>query len=118
MATIQSLLNQGGYIVTDGAMGTVLFASGLDHGDPPELWNINFPNRVAAVHNAYIEAGAQILLTNTFGGNHHRLALHNAQDQVEEANHAAAVILRKVVDQSGLDLVVAGERGHRTDQSD
>ncbi len=111
MPTIQSLLSQRDYIVTDGAMGTVLFASGLEHGDPPELWNINFPERVAAVHKAYIEAGAQILLTNTFGGNHHRLALHHVQERVEEANHAAAIILRKVVEQSGKDLIVAGDIG-------
>jgi 5-methyltetrahydrofolate--homocysteine methyltransferase len=111
MATLQSIINQGGYVVTDGAMGTVLFASGLDHGDPPELWNIKFSDRVAAVHNAYIEAGAQVLLTNTFGGSRHRLALHNAQDQVKEANHAAAIILREVVDQSGMDLIVAGDIG-------
>jgi 5-methyltetrahydrofolate--homocysteine methyltransferase len=111
MATLQSIIYQGGYVVTDGAMGTVLFASGLDHGDPPELWNIKFPDRVAAVHNAYIEAGAQVLLTNTFGGSRHRLALHNAQDQVKEANHAAAIILREVVDHSGMDLIVAGDIG-------
>ncbi len=111
MVSIQSLLNQRNYIVTDGAMGTVLFAAGLEHGDPPELWNINFPERVAAVHKAYIEAGSQILLTNTFGGNRHRLALHNAQDQVKEANYAAAIILRDVVEQSGKDLIVAGDIG-------
>jgi 5-methyltetrahydrofolate--homocysteine methyltransferase len=111
MPTIQELLNQGDYIVTDGAMGTVLFASGLEHGDPPELWNINYPDRVAAVHQVYIDAGAQVLLTNTFGGSRHRLALHNVQDQVEQANHAAAVILRNVVDQNGKDLIVAGDIG-------
>ena len=65
MSTIQSLIAESGYIVIDGAMGTVLFAAGLDQGDPPELWNINHPDRVAAVHQAYIEAGAQVLLTNT-----------------------------------------------------
>jgi 5-methyltetrahydrofolate--homocysteine methyltransferase len=111
MPSIQELLNQGDYIVTDGAMGTVLFASGLEHGDPPELWNINHPDRVADVHQVYIEAGAQVLLTNTFGGSRHRLALHNVQDQVEQANHAAAVILRRVVDQCGKDVIVAGDIG-------
>lgn len=111
MPTIQALLNRGDYIVTDGAMGTVLFASGLEQGDPPELWNINYPDRVAAVHQAYLEAGAQVLLTNTFGGNRYRLALHNAQDQVEQANQAAAVILRKAVDQSKKEVIVAGDMG-------
>jgi 5-methyltetrahydrofolate--homocysteine methyltransferase len=111
MTTIQSLLTESGYLVIDGAMGTVLFAAGLDHGDPPELWNVNHPDRVAAVHQAYIDAGAQVLLTNTFGGSRFRLALHNAQDRVEEANHAAAVILRNVVDQSEKTVLVAGDIG-------
>jgi 5-methyltetrahydrofolate--homocysteine methyltransferase len=105
------MIAESGYIVTDGAMGTVLFAAGLEQGDPPELWNINHPDRVAAVQQAYLEAGAQVLLTNTFGGSRFRLALHNAQDMVEQANHAAAVILRKVVDQSGKAILVAGDIG-------
>jgi 5-methyltetrahydrofolate--homocysteine methyltransferase len=111
MPTIQELLDHGGYIVTDGAMGTVLFASGLEHGDPPELWNIDFPERVAEVHQAYIQAGAQVLLTNTFGGSRYRLSLHNAQDKVEPANKAAAEILRKVADDSEKDVIVAGDIG-------
>lgn len=111
MTTIQNLLDRGGYIITDGAMGTVLFASGLEHGDPPELWNINYPERVAAVHKAYIEAGSQVLLTNTFGGSRYRLSLHNAQDQVVEANRAAAKILRQVVDESDIEVIMAGDIG-------
>jgi len=77
-------------------MGTVLFAAGLEQGDPPELWNIKHPERVAAVHQAYLEAGSQVILTNTFGGSRLRLALHNAEEQVAAANKAAAEILRKV----------------------
>ena len=111
MTTIQNLLDRGGHIITDGAMGTVLFASGLEHGDPPELWNINYPERVAAVHKAYIEAGSQVLLTNTFGGSRYRLSLHNAQDQVVEANRAAAKILRQVVNESDVEVIVAGDIG-------
>jgi methionine synthase I (cobalamin-dependent) len=111
MTTIQSLLGESGYIVIDGAMGTVLFMAGLEQGDPPELWNIDYPDRIAAVHRAYLEAGAQVILTNTFGGSKFRLALHNAQDRVEEANHAAAVLLRKVVDQSEKSILVAGDIG-------
>jgi methionine synthase I (cobalamin-dependent) len=111
MNTIQSLLADQGYIVTDGAMGTVLFAAGLDQGDPPELWNLKHPQRVAAVHLAYLEAGARVLLTNTFGGNRHRLALHNAQDQAEQVNHAAAKILREVAAENGNSILVAGDIG-------
>jgi methionine synthase I (cobalamin-dependent) len=111
MTTLQGLLDRGGYIITDGAMGTVLFASGLEHGDPPELWNINYPERVAAVHQEYIKAGSQVLLTNTFGGSRYRLSLHNAQDQVVEANQAAAKILRQVADESDVEIIVAGDIG-------
>jgi 5-methyltetrahydrofolate--homocysteine methyltransferase len=111
MTTLQRLLDRGGYIITDGAMGTVLFASGLEHGDPPELWNINYPDRVAAVHQEYIKAGSQVLLTNTFGGSRYRLSLHNAQDQVVEANQAAAKILRQVADESDVEIIVAGDIG-------
>lgn len=111
MTTIQSVLESSGYMITDGAMGTVLFASGLDQGDPPELWNVDHPEQVAAVHQAYIDAGAQVLLTNTFGGNRYRLMLHNSQDRVEEVNHAAAVILREVVAKNGDKALVAGDIG-------
>ncbi|MCJ7537319.1 MAG: betaine--homocysteine S-methyltransferase [Anaerolineales bacterium] len=111
MPTIQDLVDKNGYVITDGAMGTVLFAAGLEQGDPPELWNLKYPDRVADVHQAYLQAGSQIVLTNTFGGTRLRLALHNAQSQVAQANHAAAEILRKVVEQSGKDVIVAGDIG-------
>jgi 5-methyltetrahydrofolate--homocysteine methyltransferase len=92
-------------------MGTVLFAAGLEQGDPPELWNLKHPERVAEVHQAYLQAGSQILLTNTFGGSRLRLALHNAESEVSAANGAAAEILRKVADQSDKDIIVAGDLG-------
>ena len=111
MTTIQSILEKSGYVITDGAMGTVLFSSGLDQGDPPELWNVDHPDRVAAVHQAYYDAGAQVMLTNTFGGNRYRLMLHNAQDRVAEVNQAAAEILREVVSKNDNQAVVAGDIG-------
>lgn len=111
MTTIQSILEKSGYVITDGAMGTVLFSSGLDQGDPPELWNVDYPDRVAAVHQAYYDAGAQVMLTNTFGGNRYRLMLHNAQDRVAEVNQAAAAILREVVSKNDNQAVVAGDIG-------
>ncbi len=111
MPTIQDLLKIRDYVITDGAMGTVLFAAGLEQGDPPELWNLKHPERVAEVHQAYLQAGSQIILTNTFGGSRLRLALHNAESEVSAANRAAAEILRKVADQSDLDIIVAGDMG-------
>jgi methionine synthase I (cobalamin-dependent) len=111
MPTIQDLLEKKDYVITDGAMGTLLFAAGLEQGDPPEIWNLKHPERVAEVHQVYLEAGAQIILTNTFGGTRLRLALHNAESQAAAANQAAAQILRKVADQSSQEVIVAGDMG-------
>lgn len=111
MTTIPSLLEKSPYILADGAMGTMLFASGLEQGGAPELWNVEQPERVGAVHRAYLEAGAQLLLTNTFGGNRHRLTLHKLQGRVAELNRAAVKILRDVVDASGVEALVAGDIG-------
>ena len=111
MPTIQEMLENQDYVITDGAMGTLLFAAGLEQGDPPELWNLKYPARVADVHQAYLEAGSQIILTNTFGGSRLRLALHNAESHVSAANKAAAEILRQVADQSEKEILVAGDIG-------
>jgi len=111
MTTIQSLLEESPYVLADGAMGTMLFAAGLSHGDPPELWNLLHPDRVAAVHSAYLESGARILLTNTFGGNRFRLGLHRLESQVCELNQVAAELLREVVGRNGAGVLVAGDIG-------
>ena len=57
-------------LVANRGMGTTLFGLGLDNGDSPELWNVDFPDRIAGVHRAYVEAEADIILTNTFGVRH------------------------------------------------
>jgi 5-methyltetrahydrofolate--homocysteine methyltransferase len=111
MTKLQTLLNDFGYILADGAMGTMLFASGLENGASPELWNVEHPERVEAIHRGYLEAGAQLLLTNTFGGTRHRLALHNLQDRVAELNLAAVNVLREEVAASGVTALVAGDIG-------
>jgi 5-methyltetrahydrofolate--homocysteine methyltransferase len=111
MTSLESLFSESPYVLIDGAMGTMLFAAGLEHGSPPELWNLEHPDRVAAVQRAYLEAGAQILLTNTFGGSRLRLALHGAQDRVGELNRAAATLLRQVVAEAGSPALVAGDIG-------
>jgi methionine synthase I (cobalamin-dependent) len=79
-------------LVLDGAMGTELFAKGLTTGDAPERLNLTSPELVSAVHHSYLAAGSDIVLTNTFGGNHFRLRLHGLHDQVHEINKAAAAI--------------------------
>ncbi|HMG50917.1 MAG TPA: homocysteine S-methyltransferase family protein, partial [Inquilinus sp.] len=73
-------------LFADGGMGTGLFGQGLETGDSPELWNVDQPERVQAVHRGFAEAGSDIILTNTFGGNARRLTLHSAQNRVRELN--------------------------------
>lgn len=90
----QNLINRPSVIIADGAMGTMLQQAGLNPGDPPMLWNVDQPGRVRAVHRAYLEAGARILLTNTFNGNRFRLTGHGLEKQGDELNRAGAQILR------------------------
>jgi 5-methyltetrahydrofolate--homocysteine methyltransferase len=108
---LQSLLAAKDTLIADGAMGTNLFAAGLPTGDAPDLWNLEYPDRVAALHRSMVEAGADIILTNTFGGNRRRLALHGAQGRVDELNRAGVAIARAVADAAPRDIVVAGSMG-------
>lgn len=111
MNKLTDYLQQEGVLVLDGAMGTELFARGLVSGGSPEEWNITHPERVQDVHRAYIEAGSQVILTNSFGGTRYRLKLHNLQDRVVELNCAAARNARAAVDASGRQVLVGGSMG-------
>lgn len=92
MDKLQDLLSQQPVLLGDGAMGTMLFAAGLEPGSSPELWNVDHPDRVMAVHRAYAEAGSNLILSNTFGGNRIRLARHNLGERTAELNRAGAKI--------------------------
>ncbi len=109
--TLQDLLASGEVVVTDGAMGTMLFALGLQNGDSPELWNVEQPDKVRSVHRGYIEAGSQIVLTNTFGCNRLRLQLHELGDRAREFNIAAAKNARAEADAADHPVVVGGSMG-------
>jgi 5-methyltetrahydrofolate--homocysteine methyltransferase len=105
------LANNPGPILADGAMGTQLFAAGLQFGDPPETWNILHPDIVRGIQRRYIEAGAQIVLTNTFGGTRFRLAMHNLQGKVADLNRTAVILLRAEIEASGRQVLIAGDIG-------
>ena len=92
-------------------MGTILFEAGLTSGDSPERWNVERPEVIRGVHQAYRAAGSRILLTNTFGGNRFRLALHGLDTRVAELNEAAARLAGEVAHARGSDAVVAGDIG-------
>ena len=106
-----ALLARPGVILADGAMGTMLFEAGLQFGDPPERWNLEVPERVRAVHRGYLEAGARLILTNTFGSNRFRLGLHGLENRVAELNLAGALIARAEVEAAGTGALVAGDIG-------
>ena len=108
---IDALLAEKGILLADGATGTNLFGMGLEAGEAPELWNETAPEKIATLHRNFVEAGADIILTNSFGGTRHRLKLHNAQDRVFELNRLAAEIARAEADRAGRKVIVAGSVG-------
>jgi 5-methyltetrahydrofolate--homocysteine methyltransferase len=108
---LAALLAERRVLLADGATGTTLFSMGLESGDAPELWNDEFPDRIVALHQGFVDAGADIILTNSFGGTRHRLKLHLAQDRVHELNRKAAEIARSVADAAGRPVIVGGSVG-------
>ncbi len=109
--SLQDLLALGRPLLADGATGTNYFKVGLESGEPPEFWITDHPERVVELHRQFVEAGADIILTNTFGCNRHRLKLHNAQARVRELASGAARLARSVADASERPVVVAGSVG-------
>jgi 5-methyltetrahydrofolate--homocysteine methyltransferase len=91
---IAELLKQGP-VVTDGAWGTQLQSLGLPSGTCPDQWNLSHPEHVEQVPKAYVEAGSQIVLTNTFRANRVALADYGLADQVAQINRAGAAISRR-----------------------
>jgi 5-methyltetrahydrofolate--homocysteine methyltransferase len=108
---LQSLLGKGRPLLADGATGTNLFAMGLTSGDSPELWNAADPERIESLHKAFIDAGADVVLTNSFGANRRRLMLHGLEARARELNRLAALNARKTADGAGRPVVVAGSVG-------
>ena len=108
---LTSLLAERPWLLADGATGSNLFERGLQSGDAPELWNADHPDRVAQLQREFVEAGADIILTNTFGGTRHRLQLHKAGHRVAELNEKAAQITRAEADRAGREVLVAGSMG-------
>ena len=109
MPTLTELLASAPYVLSDGAMGTMLQEAGLDDGGAPELWNVERPDDIAAIHERYLRAGARIITTNTFGGTRPRLLMHGLEDRVEELSRAGAEIARQAADPYG--ALVAGDVG-------
>ena len=109
--SLEDLLATGRVLVADGATGTNYFKMGLTSGEPPEFWVTDHPDRVKSLHQQFVDAGADIILTDTFGCNRHRLKLHKAESRVHELASGAARLAREVADASDRPVVVAGSVG-------
>ena len=88
-------------LLSDGAMGTQLQAEGLESGDCGDYWNLSHPGKVEKIHAAYVAAGTDILITNTFGGCRLNLARHGHEGEVTAINMAAAAIARRALGTKG-----------------
>src|SRR5882672_6105651 len=86
-------------LVCDGAMGTQLMLAGLEQGNCGEHWNITHPERVLAIQQRYVEAGADCLITNTFGGSRLMLRRHGHADDLKAINQAGVRIAREAFDE-------------------
>jgi 5-methyltetrahydrofolate--homocysteine methyltransferase len=104
---LESLKNKG-ILISDGAWGTLLIEKGLKPGECPELWNITHKPEVFSVAKSYIDAGADIILTNSFGGSPIKLKHFGLENRSEELNQAAAAISREA---AGVDHLVLGSIG-------
>jgi len=109
--SLSDLLATGRVLLADGATGTNYMVAGLGPGEPPEFWTYDRPDDVMRLHQQFVDAGADIILTNTFGCNPHRLKLHNAQARTYELAKGAAQLARRVADAAPRPVVVAGSVG-------
>ena len=110
-AKLQKILENQGWVLADGATGTNLFNMGLEAGEAPEMWNDWHPERITALYQGAVDAGSDLFLTNSFGGNASRLKLHGAQNRARELSRISAEIGREVADKAGRDVIVAGSMG-------
>lgn len=105
------LLHQPRPILSDGAMGTLLHLRGVNFEQCFDLLNLSNPAMVAAIHREYIEAGSNMIQTNTFSANRFKLAQHGLEKQVAEINTAGVELARRIVLASFRDVLIVGDVG-------
>jgi len=102
MIDLRTYLERGNLIVADGATGTMLQSMGLASGTAPELWNVENPDAVRALHQAYLDAGSRVILTNTFGGTQVKLERTGGLgERTVELNRAAAALAKEMAGSTG-----------------
>jgi 5-methyltetrahydrofolate--homocysteine methyltransferase len=108
MTTFLDVLTSSRILLMDGAMGTELQRSGLGPGQCAEAWNLTHPEAVRAIHRAYVQAGAECLLTNTFQANEAALARHGLDDSLTKIIQSALRLAREA---TGAERFVIGDIG-------
>jgi 5-methyltetrahydrofolate--homocysteine methyltransferase len=111
MALGKTWMEKKKVFIADGGWGTELQKRGLPPGDPPEAWNLSHPEEVRAVALSYVEAGAEIILTNTFGGSPLKLAKVNLRGKVTEVNRKGAEISKEAAGDRALVFASIGPSG-------
>ena len=111
MNALTRLLETKDVVIADGATGTNLFDMGLANGASGELWCVDHPDRVRTLHQGFVDAGADILLTNSFSSNRYRFRLHQMEGRVAELSRMSAELARDVADKASRPIIVAGSMG-------
>jgi 5-methyltetrahydrofolate--homocysteine methyltransferase len=111
MQAFKERVTQGEVLISDGAMGTLLQASGLKAGECPEWWCISHPEVVKGIHAAYLAAGSDIVETNSFGGTCYKLKPYGLADKVRELNLAAVALAKQVMTGKGYVAASVGPTG-------
>src|SRR3990170_2489167 len=109
MKLLESL--SGMTLLADGAMGTMLHARGVGFDKCFDELDLTNPAAVADIHREYIEAGAQVILTNTFGANRFKLTRHGLEESVSEINKAGVELVRRAAAAAFKDVLIAGDVG-------
>lgn len=109
--SLSDLLADKPVLLADGATGTNFMKMDLEPGYPPDLWNLSQPEKPTKLHQMFVDAGSDIILTNTFGANAPRLKLHDAAGETYEVNKAGAEIAGRVAEAADRPVVVAGSVG-------
>lgn len=112
MKTLMERIAQGDILISDGAMGTFLHAKGLEAGECPESWCVTHPDIVRGIAQAYVEAGSDIVETNSFGGSSFKLRAYGMAQRAAEFNRAAAALAKEAVAGKGYAAASAGPTGH------
>jgi len=112
-AKLQRLLDPNSIIVFDGAMGTMLYSKGVFINQCYDELNVRAPDMVGEIHRKYVDAGAQVLETNSFGANRLKLTQHGLETQVRELNRAAGQVARNAAGDRALVAGAVGPLGVR-----